>query len=168
MSSQRDLTFKKLCADIGVDLTQQLRAVPRYELAVEHDGLLYVSGQIPRLRGAVAVAGRVGAEVSFEEARRAARISVLRALAIVRQHAGSMLRVSQMLRMTVHIQSAPNFTEHSEVADAASDVLYELFGEAAGGHTRTTTGVYQLPKNAALEIDLLLALGEREEGASTF
>lgn len=167
MSTQRDLSFKKLAADLGVDLTQTLRAVPRYELAIEHDGLLYISGQIPRLRGAVAVAGKVGAEVTLEEARRAARICVLRALAIVRQHAGSLLRVKQMLQMRVHVQSAPNFTEQSEVADAASDILYELFG-AAGGHTRTTIGVFQLPKNAAVEIDLVLALGEREAGLSTF
>jgi len=167
MSTQRDLSFKHLAAEVGVDLSQTLRAVPRYELAIEHEGLLYISGQIPRLRGAVAVAGKVGAEVTLEEARRAARICVLRALAIVRQHAGSLLRVRQVLQMRVHVQSAAHFTEHSEVADAASDVLYELFG-TAGGHTRTTVGVFQLPKNAAVEIDLVLALGEREAGGSTF
>lgn len=167
MSTASDALFKKLANDLGVEFSEEIRAVPHYEVSVEHDGILYVSGQIPRIRGAVAVAGRVGAEISREEARHAARICVVKALAVVRQAAGGDLsRVKHILRMTVYVQSAPNFTEQSEVADAASDILYTLF--QPGGHTRTTVGVAQLPKNAAVEIDMIVALGDREAGSSTF
>ncbi|WP_428418787.1 RidA family protein [Methylibium sp.] len=168
MSTASDALFKKLANDLGVEFSEEISAVPHYEVSVEHDGILYVSGQIPRIRGAVAVAGRVGAEISREEARHAARICVVKALAVVRQAAGGDLsRVKRILRMTVYVQSAPNFTEHSEVADAASDILYTLF-QPGGGHTRTTVGVAQLPKNAAVEIDMIVALGDREAGSSTF
>lgn len=167
MSVNRDIALKKLAAAMGVDINDTIHATPRYQVTVEHDGILYVSGQIPRVRGAVAVAGAVGADVSLEEGRRAARLCVVRALAAVRQAAGSLDRVERVLRMTVHVRSAANFTEHSEVADAASDIVYELF-DNDGGHARTTVGVYQLPKNAAVEIDLTVALGERDAGGSTF
>jgi enamine deaminase RidA (YjgF/YER057c/UK114 family) len=95
--------------------------------------------------------------VSFDDARRAAQVCILRALAAVRQTAGSLDRVAKLLRMTVYVQSADDFERHSEVADAASDILYALFGEI-GRHTRTSVGVYKLPKNAAVEIDLIVAL----------
>jgi enamine deaminase RidA (YjgF/YER057c/UK114 family) len=167
MTVDRDINLKKLAAALGVDIYDTIVAVPHNEITVEYDGLMYVSGQIPRVRGAVAVVGRVGAEVSLEEGRRAARVCIVRALAAVRQSGGTLDRVRRVLRMNVHVQSAPNFTEHSEVADAASDIVNELLG-ADGGHTRTTTGAYQLPRNAAVEIDLLVALSDRDSQGSTF
>lgn len=167
MTTARDALFKKLANEFGVDHTEEVKAVPRYEVAVEHDGELYVSGMIPRVRGAVAVTGSVGADVSLEEGRHAARLCVVRALAVIRQTAGTLDRVQRILRMTVYVKSAANFTEQSEVADAASDILYTVF-QPSGGHTRTSVGVLQLPKNAAVEIDMIVALGEREAGTSTF
>ncbi|WP_295641114.1 RidA family protein [uncultured Methylibium sp.] len=167
MTTARDALFKKLAAELGIDHAEEVKAVPRYEVAVEHEGELYVSGMIPRVRGAVAVTGSVGADVSLEEGRHAARLCVLRALAVVRQTVGTLDRVKRILRMTVYVKSAANFTEQSEVADAASDILYTVF-QPSGGHTRTSIGVLQLPKNAAVEIDMIVALGEREAGTSTF
>lgn len=167
MSTARDALFKKLAAELGIDHTEEVKAVPRYEVAIEHDGELYISGQIPRVRGAVAVTGSVGADVSLEEGRHAARLCVLRALAVIRQTVGTLDRVKKILRMTVYVKSAPHFVEQSEVADAASDILYTVF-QPSGGHTRTSVGVFQLPKNAAVEIDMIVALGEREAGTSTF
>ena len=82
----------------------------------------------------------------------------MRALALLRQSLGTLDAISQLLRLTVYVQSAADFTQHSEVADAASDVLHTVLGDA-GRHTRTTVGVYQLPKNAAVELDLIAAVG---------
>ncbi len=167
MTPSRDAQLKKLAAEFGLDIAEHIRAVPRHEVAVEHGGQLFVSGQIPRVRGAVAVAGSVGADVSLEEGCRAARICVVRALIVARQSLGSLDRVAKVLRMNVYVHSAANFTEQSEVADAASEILYTLL-EPHGGHTRTAVGVHQLPKNASVELDLLVALGEAEAGPSTF
>ncbi|GAA5175714.1 RidA family protein [Niveibacterium umoris] len=154
--SSRDETLRQLAAEVGLDIDTPFRAVPRYEVAVLHAETLYISGQIPRVGDQLAVCGRAG-EVSLEDARRAARICVLRALAIARQQIGSLDRLVRVLRMNVFVQSAADFTQQSEVADAASDILYALLAPD-GGHTRTSVGVAQLPKDATVEIDLTAAV----------
>lgn len=163
----RDSVFKKLATELGVEFTEQIRAIPKYEVAIEHDGLLWISGTLPRAGGMIAVQGHVGSEVTLDEARRAARICLLRALAIVRQSVGTLDRIQRVLRMTVYVNSAPGFTEQSEVADAASEILYALLAPN-GGHTRTSVGTAQLPKNGSVEIDMVVALGERDVLNSTF
>lgn len=90
------------------------------------------------------------------EAQLAARICALRALALLQRSLGSLDPVQRILRITVDVQFAQNFTQQSEVADAASDLLHAILGEA-GAHTRTSVGVFQLPKNATVEIDLIAA-----------
>lgn len=102
------------------------------------------------------VTGRVGVDVSLENARFAARVCAMRALAVLRQTLGSLDDVKKVLRITVYVQCGPDFTQQSEVADAASEVLYSVLGPA-GAHTRTSVGAYQLPKNAPVEIDLIAA-----------
>ena len=78
----------------------------------------------------------------------------MRALALLAQSLGSLDRVQSILRISVYVQSAQDFTQQSEVADGASEVLYAVLGQS-GVHTRTSVGVYQLPKNAAVELDLI-------------
>ena len=87
----------------------------------------------------------------------AAKVCAMRALALLRQTLGSLERVKHVLRITVYVQSAQDFTQQSEVADGASEILYAVLGQA-GVHTRTSVGVFQLPKNAAVEIDLIAAI----------
>jgi enamine deaminase RidA (YjgF/YER057c/UK114 family) len=81
----------------------------------------------------------------------------MRALALLRQSLGSLDKVDKILRVSVFVQSAQDFTQQSEVADSASEVLYAVLGDT-GVHTRTSVGVYQLPKNAAVELDLIAAV----------
>lgn len=157
MSTPRDIQFDALARELGMEFQQEIRAVNNYQLAVRHKDEIWVSGQLPRIGAQVAVTGRVGAETSFEDAKRAAQICVVRALAIMRQTLGSLERIEKVLRMTVYVQSAADFTFQSEVADAASEILYSLL-EPQGGHTRSAVGVFQLPKNASVEIDLVAAV----------
>jgi len=168
MSSARDALLRKFAADLGLDPGEEIVAIPQYEPAVEHEGQLFVSGQIPRRRGPeVAVVGRVGAEVDLDGGRSAARLCVVRALMAARQQAGTLDRVRRVLRMNVYVRAAPDFAALSEVADAASEIVHAVF-KPDGSHTRTTVGVFQLPKNAAVELDLLLALGAPDLSYSTF
>ncbi len=168
MSSPRDTLLRKLAADLGLDPAEEIVAIPRYVPAVEHEGQLFVSGQIPRLRGPeVAVVGRVGVEVDLAGGQLAARLCVVRALMAARQQAGTLERVRRVLRMNVYVRAAPDFAALSEVADAASEILDAVF-KPDGGHTRTTVGVFQLPKHAAVELDLLLAIGPPDLSYSTF
>lgn len=149
--------FEERVQALGLELPAALAPGANYELAVLHAGVVHLSGQLPRVGDAIAVTGAVGAQTTLEEAQRAARICALRALAALRHTLGSLDRVERMLRLGVFVHSSPDFTRQSEVADGASNLLYEIFG-SFGGHARTSVGVAQLPKNAAVEIELSVAV----------
>jgi len=152
-----DALFEQKLKELGLVFEDDIRPGANYEVVVEHGGQAWVSGQIPRLQGRIVCTGRVGQDLTLEQARAGARVSTLRALAILRRQLGSLARVERILRVTVCVQSAQDFSQQSEVADACSDILYSVFAPH-GGHTRTSVGVYQLPKNAAVEIDMVAAV----------
>jgi enamine deaminase RidA (YjgF/YER057c/UK114 family) len=157
MSSRND-AFAKLSADLGLSFDGEIKVGGNYVAALRHDNQVFISGQVPRVGSEVKFTGRVGSELSLDQARQAAQVSIMRAIALLQRSLdGDLGRVKQILRMNVFVQSADNFTQQSEVADAASELLYSLFG-SAGTHARTSVGVYQLPKNAAVEIDLQAAV----------
>jgi len=105
----------------------------------------------------VVVTGAVGAEVSLAQARIGASVCIMRALVLLKQSLGSLDAIGGIQRISVYVQSAPTFTQQSEVADAASDLLVAVLG-AAGAHARTSVGVIQLPKSASVEIDLIASV----------
>ena len=142
---------------LGFSFSGEIKIGGNYVSVVRHGSQVFVSGQIPRVGSEVVVTGSVGAEVTLAQAQLAAKVCAMRALALLRQTLGSLESVSRVLRVTVFVQSAQGFTQQSEVADGASEVLYAVLGEA-GVHTRTSVGVYQLPKNAAVELDLIAAV----------
>ncbi|ASV39081.1 hypothetical protein CI807_23695 [Pseudomonas sp. NS1(2017)] len=115
---------------------------------------LYISGQIPRVGDAIVLPGRVGDTLTLAQAQIAAGISALRCLGLLKQALGSLDQVKAIPRITVYVRSAEDFDQQSEVANGASDLLHEILG-AAGVHTRTSIGVMQLPKSAAVEIDMI-------------
>jgi enamine deaminase RidA (YjgF/YER057c/UK114 family) len=157
MDRTRNELFQQVATELGHGFDGEMRIGGNYVPIVENRGEVYVSGQVPRVGDKVVVTGRVGADVSLEEARYAAKICAMRALAILRQSLGGLDPIKKILRITVYVQSAANFTQQSEVADGASEVLYSIFS-AAGVHTRTSVGVYQLPKNASVELDMIVAI----------
>ncbi|MET0542055.1 MAG: RidA family protein [Variovorax sp.] len=155
MTPRNDIA-DRIAAGLGHSFAGEIRIGGHYASAVRDGRTVYLSGQVPRVGSTVVVTGRAGDDVSLDQARLAAQICTLRALAILRQELGSLDAVDKVLRVTVYVQSAPGFTQHSEVADAASDLLHEVFG-AASAHTRTSVGVNSLPKNAAVELDMIVA-----------
>lgn len=157
MSNLREERLALAAQALAYPLDEPIRIGGDYVSVVQHERMLWVSGQVPRIGTEVKVTGRVGDVVTLEEARFAARICALRALCLVRQHLGSLDAVGQVLHVGVYTQSAEHFTQQSEVADAASALLHDVLGEA-GKHTRTSVGVYQLPKNASVELNMQLAV----------
>jgi enamine deaminase RidA (YjgF/YER057c/UK114 family) len=153
----RDERFDDAAARPGMDLHGEIKVGGHYVPLVRHGELVYLSGQIPRIGNDVVVTGAVGTEVTLAQARVGAAVCIMRALLLLKRALGSLDGVGGILRMTVFVQSAPTFTQHSEVADAASDLLVEVLG-AQGAHTRTSVGVIQLPKSASVEIDLIAAV----------
>lgn len=157
MDQSRAALFDGIAHQLGHRFDGELRIGGNYVPAVQQGDQVYVSGQIPRIDNTVMVVGRVGAEVSLEQGRHAARICTMRALAILAQHLGDLDAIQKVVRINVYVRSAEDFTQQSEVADGASEVLYGIFADA-GVHTRTSVGVYQLPKGAAVEVDMIVAL----------
>jgi len=147
----------RLAAELGQGFDGEIKIGGHYVPLLQHGDTVHLSGQIPRLGDTVMVTGRAGDDVSLAQAQQAARISAMRCLVLLQRHLGSLARVATLLRMGVFVQCSAGFTQHSEVADAASDLLHEVLG-AAGLHTRTSVGIYQLPKNAAVEIELSAAV----------
>ncbi|MBG6286306.1 RidA family protein [Pseudomonas nitroreducens] len=155
MSETRAAAFERIAAELGYDFSGEMKIGGNYVPFLIEGNQVHLSGQIPRVGDEIVVTGRAGSEVSLADAQRAAKVGVMRALALLRQALGDLERVRKVLQLNVFVQSAEHFTQHSEVADGASAVLYEVLG-VAGVHTRTSVGVYQLPKNATVELNLLV------------
>jgi enamine deaminase RidA (YjgF/YER057c/UK114 family) len=141
----------------GLSLPITAPAMAKYSPVIVQDATAYLSGQLPREGDRVVVTGTVGRDVSVKRAREGVVISLLRGLAALKAELGSLDRIQRILKLNVYVQSAPDFFEQSVVADAGSELIYGIFGEL-GGHARTAVGVAQLPKNAAVELDLVAAL----------
>lgn len=156
MENSRDTRFNAVATRLGHSFDGEIRVGGHYAPVVRHGAELYISGQVPRVDQTVVVTGRVGTDVTLLQAQTAAQICVMRGLALLRQTLGSLDQIERVLRMTVYVQCSQDFTQLSEVADGASDILHEILGEA-GVHTRTSVGVFQLPKNASVELDLVAA-----------
>lgn len=151
--SDRDSRLQQCIADSGHDFGGPILVGGDYAAVVRDGDTAIVSGQVPRVGTQVVVTGRVGERVPLEQAQEAARICALRALVLLQRELGSLERIARVQRLGVYVQSAADFTQHSEVADAASRLVKVVIGEA-GVHARTSVGVYQLPKNASVELEM--------------
>ena len=151
--TDRDTRLQQAIAASGHAFDGPILGGGDYVPVLEDADLAWVSGQVPRVGTQVLVTGRVGEETTLPQAQEAARICALRALVLLQRQLGSLERVARVLRLGVYVQSAGGFTQQSEVADAASALVKSVLGEA-GAHTRTSVGVYQLPKNAAVELEM--------------
>ena len=150
----RDAEFTRAAAAMGYSFDGEIKVGGHYVPLVRDGRHIYISGQIPRVGDTIVVAGRAGSDVTLAEAQQAAKVCAMRALALLQRSLGTLDKVKSILRITAYVQSAEHFTQQSEVADGASDLLYAILGPA-GAHTRTSVGVYQLPKNATVELDLV-------------
>lgn len=158
-----DTRFQEAAASLGHSFDGELKIGGKYTPLVRDGDTVYVSGQVPRIGNTVVVRGRVGEHVTVADAQRAAKVCAMRALALLQREAGTLDAVRQLLRVTVYTQAAADFTLLSEVADGASELFHQVLGDA-GRHTRTSVGVYQLPKDASVELDLIASVEPRGEG----
>jgi enamine deaminase RidA (YjgF/YER057c/UK114 family) len=146
-------------AQLGLTLPAPAQPSFNYVPVTTHAGVAYVSGQLPKVDGEVRVHGKVGAQVSLEQAREQARICVLQALACLAAELGDLSRLRRVLKVTGFVASAPGFNEQPKVIDAASDLLVQVLGPEAR-HARSAVGVAELPRNAAVEIEFVVAYAE--------
>jgi len=142
---------------LGIELPAPPAPVGSYAPVVLQGHFAWVSGQIATEAGLVLQPGRVDSEVSPEVARNLARRATLQALSALAAHLGSLDRIERVLRVAVYVAISPGFDRAHEVANGATDLLVEVFGEH-GRPARATIGVAGLPKNAAVEVECFVAV----------
>lgn len=146
-------------AELGITLPQAMAPVANYVPVSITGHLVTVSGQLPAMDGKVAVTGKLGAAVSLEEGRHAARLCLINMLAQIEAALpGGLDSISKVVRLGGFISCTPDFTQHAVVMNGASDLCVAVFGEA-GRHARSTIGVASLPLDAAVEVEGLFYIG---------
>lgn len=151
-------SFATRLAELGITLPVPPKPVASYIPAVRTGRLVFVSGQLPFHEGALLATGPVSSAVPVELASQAARQCVLNALAVLADTLDDDLdRVERMVRLGVFVASDPGFAEQPRVANGASDLLQEIFGES-GRHARAAVGSIALPLGATVEVELIAAV----------
>ena len=143
-------------SELGIELPQAAAPVAAYVPVVVTGNIAHVSGQLPFIDGKL-VTGRLGEDVSLEQGQAAARACGLMVLAQLEAALGSLDRVERIVKLGAFIASADGFTDQPKVANGASELMAEVFGEA-GKHARSAVGVPVLPLGAAVEVDAVVAL----------
>ncbi len=154
-----DGTIRARLAELGLTLHGPHPPHDPLDAVVVHDGVARTSGQLPRIAGELTCLGRLGETVSVEEGREAAAVCALNALAVLEVALGSLDRIRRVLTVTGYVACHPDFHEQPAVVDGASKVLFDVFGDA-GRHTRSAIGVAALPRCGAVEIEVIVAVGD--------
>lgn len=153
------MTPSQRLKEAGITLPTPPAPVGSYVPGMRVGNLVMVSGQLPMADGKLTAAGRVGRDLTLEQAQAAARVCGLNALAIASDIAGGLDRIARIVRLAVFVNSADGFTDQPKVANGASDLMVEVFGDQ-GRHVRAAVGANELPLNAAVEVELIAELGE--------
>jgi enamine deaminase RidA (YjgF/YER057c/UK114 family) len=119
--------------------------------------LLFLSGTLPVVNHKLAISGRLGEDLSVKEGQEAARIASLNALSAAKQHLGDLDRLKKLVKLTVLMATTEQFVEHAAVADGASELFVQIFGQEAG-HVRLVYGVQSLPVGAPVVVDVIFEI----------
>ncbi len=145
-------------AELGLTLPEAGAPIANYVPFTVSGKIIYVSGQVPRKDGKIHPVGHLGADVSIEDAKKAAEQCFLSIMAHAKVAAGGDLdRIARVLRVTGYVNSTADFTDQPSVINGASDCAVAVFGEA-GRHARSAIGVGSLPGGAAVEVEAILEL----------
>ena len=151
------MSIKAKLKDLGLTLPTAAAPVAAYVPAVKTGNLVFTAGQLPIVDGKVLITGKVGAEVTPEQAKDMAQICALNALAAISLVA-DIDQIERIIRVGGFVNGVPGFVSIPQVVNGASELLIKLFGEVNGKHARTAIGVAELPLNAPVEIEMVVQL----------
>jgi enamine deaminase RidA (YjgF/YER057c/UK114 family) len=146
-------TPEERLGELGLSVPEVAAPVAAYVPAVRSGAHVFTSGQLPLREGTLITTGKVGAEVSLEEAVECAKQCALNAIAAVRAEVGELSAVKRVVKVVAFVASAPDFTAQPKVANGASELLGTVFGDA-GVHARSAVGVAALPLDAPVEVEI--------------
>jgi enamine deaminase RidA (YjgF/YER057c/UK114 family) len=150
-------TPEERLAELGLSVPEVAKPVAAYIPAVRSGNHVFTSGQLPMRDGQLMLTGKVGGEVSQDEAVECARQCGLNALAAVRAEVGELSAIKRIVKVVAFVASTPDFTGQPLVANGVSELLGEVFGDA-GRHSRSAVGVSVLPLDAPVEVELIVEI----------
>ena len=151
------MIVEKKIEELGINLPEMSPPGAMYIPVKQLGNALFVSGQVPFVDGVMQYPGHVGEEITLEQAQEAARICIINMLAAVRYHLGDLDKVKNVVKLQAFVNSKTGFNQQHIVVNAASQLLYDVFGEA-GRHARTAVGTNQLPMDAPVEIEAIFEI----------
>jgi enamine deaminase RidA (YjgF/YER057c/UK114 family) len=143
--------------ELGVTLPTPPLPVASYVPCTTSGNIVFVSGQIPIADGAIKYVGKLGVDVPMEAGQAAAQLCAINVLAQLKSAIGDLDRVVKCLKLGVFINAAPDYSQHPEVANGASDLIAAVFGDA-GKHARAAVGVGSLPRGVAVEVEAIFEI----------
>ena len=147
--------FEEKIKQLGFELPEVAKPLAAYIPAKRVGNLVMTSGQVPIVKGEMKYSGKIGSDLSEEDGQKAAEIGALNCLAAIKSVIGSLDYIEEVVKLTVFVNSANDFTAQPKVANGASELIGKIFGEK-GQHVRSAVGVNQLPLNAAVEIEMIV------------
>jgi len=151
------MSIDQRLSELGITLPEPAAPVAAYVPAVEAGGLLHISGQISVAEDGRLIVGRLGEDMNLERGVEAARRCGVMLLAQIKAALGSLDRVERIVKLGAFVNSAPSFTDQPKVANGASELMQEVFGDV-GRHARSAVGVAVLPLGVAVEVDAIVAV----------
>ncbi|GAA3661931.1 RidA family protein [Nonomuraea antimicrobica] len=152
------MTPEQRIEELGYTLPAPAAPAGSYLPAVRTGDLVYTSGQVPMLEGKLHQTGKLGADLGVDEGKAQARICVLNALAALKAELGELSSIRRIVKVVVFVASDPGFTQQPQVANGASDLLSEVFGDQ-GRHARSAVGVAALPLDSPVEVEVIAEVG---------
>lgn len=151
------MSYEAKLREMGLELPLAPKPVAAYVPAVRTGSYIFTSGQLPFVNGELKHVGKVGGSISENDAYEAAKICALNCLGVIKAQIDSIDKIERIVKLTAFVSSAPGFNKQPQVANGASELLFQLFGEA-GQHARSAVGVNELPLNAAVEVEMIVKI----------
>ena len=145
--------------ELGITLPEAAKPAAMYVPVKKTGNLLFVSGQIPMVDGTLKYTGKAGADKTLEEAKEAARVCAINIISAVKGYIGDLDKVKSIVKITAFVASETGFDKQHLVANGASELLFDVFGEA-GRHTRSAVAVNQLPMDSLVEVEAIIEVEE--------
>lgn len=141
--------------ELGFELPEVAKPLAAYVPAKKVGNLVMTSGQVPLVKGEIKYKGKVGKDISEEDAVKAAEVCALNCLAAIKGEIGSLDNIEEIVKLTVFVNSTEQYSSHPKIANGASELLLKIFGEK-GKHVRSAVGVSGLPLDSAVEIEMIV------------
>ncbi|MBS1680888.1 MAG: RidA family protein [Bacteroidetes bacterium] len=159
LASAQKIDFDKKLKDLGVELYQPTQPMANYAKVVRSDNLLFFSGHGPTFADNTNITGKVGKDLNLEQGYKAARQTGIALLSSLKAEVGDLNKVKRIVKVLGMVNSAEGFAEQHKVMNGFSDLMVAVFGEK-GKHARSSVGMYMLPTNISVEIEMIVEVEE--------